>query len=187
MADRIDPRPQRRTLYLLLAMFFMPLAAAFILYYGVGWRPAGGSNHGELLQPLRQLPDTVATDEGKWALLYVGDGACGEECREALHVARQVHVLLNKDADRLQRLFVATGNCCDRAFLESEHQGIQVIEAGDAARREALLATLPPGGHAHDLFIVDPLRNVVLRFDTRQDPKGLLADLKKLLKLSHIG
>lgn len=187
MADPIHPPPQRRTLYLLLATFFVPLAAAFILYYGVGWRPAGGSNHGELLQPLKQLPEAVTPAEGKWALLYVGDGACDEDCRTALYTARQVHVLLNKDADRLQRLFVATGNCCDRAFLESEHQGLQVIDGSDAATREALRAVLPASAQAQDLFIVDPLRNLVLRFDTREDPKGLLSDLKKLLKLSHIG
>ena len=37
------------------------------------------------------------------------------------------------------------------------------------------------------LFIVDPLGNLVLRYDVRQSPKGLLSDLQKLLKLSHIG
>jgi hypothetical protein len=34
---------------------------------------------------------------------------------------------------------------------------------------------------------MDPQGNVMQRFDTRDNPKGLLADLKKLLKLSHIG
>ena len=28
---------------------------------------------------------------------------------------------------------------------------------------------------------------LVLRYDVRQSPKGLLSDLQKLLKLSHIG
>jgi len=28
---------------------------------------------------------------------------------------------------------------------------------------------------------------LMMRFDTRENPKGLLTDLKKLLKLSHIG
>ena len=37
------------------------------------------------------------------------------------------------------------------------------------------------------LYIVDPLGNLMMRFDARQNPKGLLSDLKKLLKLSHIG
>ena len=37
------------------------------------------------------------------------------------------------------------------------------------------------------IFIVDPLGNLMMRFDARQEPKGLLSDLQKLLKLSHIG
>jgi hypothetical protein len=53
--------------------------------------------------------------------------------------------------------------------------------------RAELAERLPPGEHTHDLFVVDPLQNIVLRFDARENPKGLLDDLKKLLKLSHIG
>jgi hypothetical protein len=37
------------------------------------------------------------------------------------------------------------------------------------------------------VFVVDPLGNLMMRFDVAQNPKGLLQDLEKLLKLSHIG
>jgi hypothetical protein len=186
MTEASPDKPQRRTLYLLLALFFVPLVASFTLYYGVGWRPAGGTNHGELLQPIRQLPAAFAELRGQWVLAYVGDGNCGDACRHALYIARQTHTLLNKDMDRLQRALLATGNCCDRAFLAAEHEGI-LIRAVAAAAASELLAVLPPGDHSQDLFVIDPQGNLVLRFDTRDDPKGLLDDLKKLLKLSHIG
>jgi hypothetical protein len=187
MTESTPARPQRRTLYLMLALFFVPLAASFTLYYGVGWRPAGGANHGELIQPIRQLPATMAELEGRWALIYVGDGACDEACRHTLYIGRQVHTLLNKDMRRVQRVLVATANCCDRAFLAAEHEGIHVIDAADAAIGQPLRDALPAGDHSNHLFIVDPMRNLVLRFDARENPKGLLDDLKKLLKLSHIG
>lgn len=180
------PKPSRRTLYLLLALFFLPLAASFALYYS-GWRPGGGSNHGELLQPLRQLPEAMRGLEGKWALFYVGGGDCDEACRHALYIGRQTHILLNKDMGRVQRALLATGDCCDRAFLDAEHEGILVVDLGASGLRDALLAALPPGDHSHHLFVADPMRNVVLRFDSREDPRGLLSDLKKLLRLSHIG
>ena len=172
---------------LLLALFFLPVAASFILYYGIGWRPSGGSNHGELMPSGRHVPQSAQVLQGKWALVYVGDGACAEACRNALYVARQTHVLLNKDMDRMNRALVATSGCCDQAFLDAEHEGIQVIDATAPGARAEWLAVLPPGDHAHDLFVVDPLLNLVLRFDTRENPRGLLDDLKKLLKLSHIG
>jgi hypothetical protein len=182
-------QPQRRTLLVLIALFFVPLAVSFVLYYGIGWRPAGGSNHGELLEPLRQLPaaDAAALD-GKWALVYVGDGACADEgCRRALWVARQTRVLLNQEATRVDRALLATSGCCDREFIEREHAGLKALDRSAPSVREALLAVLPPGDHDHDLFVVDPRGNIVLRFDAREDPRGLLEDLKKLLKLSHIG
>jgi hypothetical protein len=182
-----SPKPQRRTLYLLLALFFVPLASSFTLYYGVGWRPAGGTNHGELLQPLRQLPAAAKGLEGKWALVYVGDGACDAACRDTLYIGRQTHTLLNKDMGRVQRALLATGNCCDRVFLDAEHAGISILDMGAPTARAALLAVLPPGDHSHHLFVIDPMLNIVLRFDARENPKGLLADLKKLLRLSHIG
>jgi len=50
-----------------------------------------------------------------------------------------------------------------------------------------LRSVLPPGELAHWLFVVDPLGNIVMRYDVRKEPRGLLDDLKKLLKLSHIG
>ena len=39
----------------------------------------------------------------------------------------------------------------------------------------------------HSLFIVDPLGNLMMRHDASHTTKDLLSDLKKLLKLSHIG
>lgn len=182
------PKSQRRTLWLLIGLFFVPLAASFILYYAVGWRPAGGSNHGELLQPIRQLPAGADSLRGQWALVYVGDGNCaGEDCRYALWVARQTRTLLNQEASRVNRALLATTGCCDLEFLKAEHDGIRVHDVTAPAERDELLALLPAGDHAHDLFIVDPQGNIIMRFDTREDPRGLLSDLKKLLKLSHIG
>ena len=50
----------------------------------------------------------------------------------------------------------------------------------------AVVAALPPPLE-HTIFIVDPLGNLMMRYDVRQDPKGLREDLKNLLELSHIG
>jgi cytochrome oxidase Cu insertion factor (SCO1/SenC/PrrC family) len=122
----------------------------------------------------------------KWALAYVGNGACDETCRKALYFMRQTRLSLNNEMTRVARVFLATGECCDRAFLEREHPGLVVIDATGPEARD-LVAAFPATEQPHSLFIVDPLGNLVMRYDTRDDPKGLLTDLKKLLKLSHIG
>ena len=55
----------------------------------------------------------------------------------------------------------------------------------DAARE--WLSQFPRDPAIPYVYIVDPLGNLMMRFDTRENPKGLLKDLEKLLKLSHIG
>ena len=42
----------------LAALFFIPLLGAFWLYYAGGWRPAGSTNHGELITPARDRKST---------------------------------------------------------------------------------------------------------------------------------
>ena len=128
-ADPVAVRRGRRRLLALAALFFVPLAVAFWLYYGpTDWRPAGASHKGDLIDPARPLPEIALptaegapTDpgllRGHWTMLYVGDGLCDQRCREALYLMRQSHIALNKDMDRVQRVFLVTGRCCDRGFL----------------------------------------------------------------------
>ena len=172
----------------LVALFFVPIAASFILYYGVGWRPTGGTNHGELYSPARPLPVSAAPlAEKKWSLLYAGDGACDENCRRSLVFARQTRLSLNQEMTRVNRVLLATTNCCDRDYLTREHPGLAVFDAAGDSALAAVVTALPATDREHSLYIVDPLGNLVMRYDTRTNPHGLLDDLKRLLKLSHIG
>jgi hypothetical protein len=197
-----------RTLAALAGLFLLPLAIAFFTYYATDWRPSAHVNHGRLLSPARPLPaialprialesppaaqtpdaaDAAASAfRTRWSLVYVGVGDCGAACRQALYVMRQTRLALNNEMSRVQRVFLVDGACCDRAFLAREHPGLLVLDAG-APAAEALLARFPRADREHTLFIVDPLGNLMMSYDSRGNPRGLLEDLKKLLALSHIG
>ena len=186
-----------RTVGALAALFLLPLVASFWMYYGGTWRPAGRTNHGELIEPVRPLPAAELRDargnvasadlfHEKWALVYVGDGRCEQACKTSLYFMRQTRLALNNEMTRVSRVFLATSECCANEFLEREHPGLVVIDATGPEAAD-LLQVLPEAERQRSLFIVDPLGNLVMRYDTRDDPKGLLTDLKKLLKLSHIG
>jgi cytochrome oxidase Cu insertion factor (SCO1/SenC/PrrC family) len=186
-----------RTLAALAALFLLPLVIAFFTYYGTGWRPAGRVNHGVLITPARPLPlltlprlslalATGAPLRGKWSLVYVGSGACGGACRQALYVMRQTRLALDNDMTRVERVFLASGDCSACELLAREDPGLEVLDAGGGAGT-ALLREFPAPGREQSLFVVDPLGNLMMSYDVRGDPHGLLEDLKKLLKLSHIG
>ncbi|HEY6483844.1 MAG TPA: hypothetical protein VIY54_09990 [Steroidobacteraceae bacterium] len=186
-----------RTLALLAGLFLVPLALSFWMYYGTSWRPATLVSHGELIRPVHELPAAslpaavpgmgapVALFRHKWSLVYIGSGTCNEACRQTLYVMRQSRLALNTGMTRVERVFLVTGNCCDRELLQREHPGMFVVDATGTAGRKLL--ELFPADRANALFIVDPLGNLMMRYDARRNPKGLLEDLKKLLALSHIG
>ena len=191
-------RRSRAQVWILLAVFFVPLALAFLLYYGSGgWRPPGSTNHGELISPPRPLPSVALptpggaplapeTWHGKWTLLYVGDGRCDERCRAALLLTRQTRLALNADMTRVQRIFLATGNCCDLTYLEAEHPDLAITRVDNAAGAQLLAAF--PDAASGSIYIVDPLGNLMMRHAPAAAlSKDLLEDLRKLLQLSHIG
>jgi hypothetical protein len=196
-------RRGRRQLVLLAALFFVPLAIAFWMYYGpTGWRPSGDASKGDLIDPARPLAALALTTadgtltspdflRGKWSIVYVGDGLCDDRCRKALYLTRQSRIALNKDMDRVQRVFLVTGRCCDRGFLAQEHPDLVVARVDDDASA-ALLGPFPtyggvPLADAGRIFIVDPLGNLLMSYAPTAPDKALLTDMKKLLRLSHIG
>lgn len=180
-----------RTLAGLAALFFVPLVASFWLYYGTAWRPAGHVNYGELISPPRplptvNLPGVPALFRGRWTLVYVGDGSCDASCRQALYVMRQTRLALGTDMTRIARVFLVSGGCCARDYLAREHAGLVILDA-TGARGAGLLGEFPSADRPHTLYVVDPLGNLMMRYDVRRSPGGLLLDLKKLLGLSSIG
>ena len=99
---------------------------------------------------------------------------------------RQTRLALNNDMARVERVFLVVSACCDRDFLAREHPGLEVLDAS-AAQAGTLIARFPAERREHTLFVVDPLGNLVMSYDARDNPRGLLQDLEKLLRLSHIG
>jgi hypothetical protein len=174
----------------LVIAFIAPLGCAFWLYYGSGWRPAGHTNHGELIEPVRTLPLGVAQGggalKGKWSLVVVAVGACEATCQRALVTARQTWLSLGKLTERVQRVLLEGPGCCDADYLNREHEGLIRLDTA-APDAGPLLDAFPSDRQGQMIFIVDPLGNLMMRYDSQANPKGLRQDLQRLLDLSHIG
>jgi hypothetical protein len=183
------------------------LGLAFYLYYGhVSWHPGGRVNTGELVEPAQPLPALAlplegggSTDpnflRGKWTFLLLASGPCGAACRARLYDTRQIRLALDRDMNRVQRVLIAGDGCCDAQFLQGQHPDLTTIRAGAAA---APLLSLLPGGSSPTVdresdgadsrvYLIDPLGNLMMSYPAGAKPKGMLEDMKRLLRLSSIG
>jgi cytochrome oxidase Cu insertion factor (SCO1/SenC/PrrC family) len=197
-SDVAQNRHQGRLLVILAVLFFAPLGLSFYLYYGREWHPGSRVNAGALIDPARPLPALAlplepggVTDpqflKGKWTFLYVQQGRCGDNCQRRLYDTRQVRTALDRDMDRVQRVFIGDADCCDLQALHAMHPDLIAIRASPAD--EALLVLLPraAGDKSERIYLIDPLGNLMMFYEAGANPKGMLDDMKRLLGLSHIG
>lgn len=158
----------------------------------------GTSNRGVLLQPTVPITTLVATDEGepwlwselkpKWRLVLPIVNGCDSACMEMLYLSRQVHVRLDKQAHRLQRILINLGAPLDEdttELLRREHVYLQVISA-DAHLFADMLAGTNAGWQPDStmLFVVDQRGELMMWYTPKHSGEDMLADLQHLLKYS---
>jgi cytochrome oxidase Cu insertion factor (SCO1/SenC/PrrC family) len=125
---------------------------------------------------------------GKWTFLYVQHGRCDDECLKHLYDTRQVRLALDREMNRVQRVFIGDSDCCDMTELKAAHPDLIAIRASDDD--EPLLALLPSrtgAVNAHRVYLIDPLGNLMMSYAADAKPKGMLEDMKRLLRLSSVG
>jgi hypothetical protein len=147
---------------------------------------------------LQQLGDW----RGRWLMVRVGPAACNEACQQELWLMRQVRLTTGRERDRVERLWVLTDNGQPDPALIAQHEGLWVVRLGDRKHHDQLVsnwlsvatrgqaatgATAAQGSGASNIWIVDPLGNLMMRFPDNPDPNGMKKDLNRLLKASRIG
>lgn len=191
-----DPRKKGRLqLVLIGAVFFGPLLLAWLLYDpGSGLQPVSTTAHGELITPVKLVPDanlSVPREEqdspypGRWTLVHVDNGTCSELCTQLLYETRQVRKSLGKEDKRVQRIIFLTGDTPLDATLVEQHPGLTIFAADHTLTGEFIAAIESYG--TGNVFLVDPLGNLIMRFAPDTGMKDMHKDLKKLLRISKIG
>lgn len=182
----------KRPLLWILAVCLLSLVASYGAY--IWWRPAQQMNHGELL-PTKPVPAAMLQDisgrqfpletlRGKWLLVTVQSAACDARCRQKLYYMRQVRTALNENMMRVERLWLLADAGNPSPELLAEHPGLLVARPLDSAWLGVFPVRREAGEH---VYLIDPLGNAVLRYDDTSEPKGMLKDLGRLLKVSRIG
>jgi cytochrome oxidase Cu insertion factor (SCO1/SenC/PrrC family) len=99
---------------------------------------------------------------------------------------RQVNTALGKNMDRLQRLFLSNKVLDENTEINLLRSYPNLILIKNKPNKiHGLIKGI--SDNKNSLLLVDPLGNVILRYDSNFDGKKLLKDIKKLLKLSRVG
>lgn len=184
----------QRTLLLLLTIGTLPVIASYAMY--LWWKPASRMNHGELLETrsagLQELPAegpahgrTIAElVQKKWVFLTVQPANCDVRCQRKLYLMRQIRTAQNENMLRIERVWVLLGEGQPDAQLLAAHPGLYLARVTDPAK----LSRLPTGPDTGaSIFLIDPLGDLVLRYDDHADPQGMLKDTRRLLRYSGRG
>jgi len=179
-------RKGRLQLIVLIALAVIPMLLAASMYKWRFWVPESRNYHGELLGDGRTLADLgVGGDIPQtWLLLVSAPDDCLADCRELVYLARQIHIALGREASRANHALAM-----DKT-LPADYQEQLAREYPQLARFYLNLAryqTIAVDNKTPQLWIIDPLGNLVLRYAPGSNGKEVLKDLQLLLKLSKIG
>lgn len=198
MTDR-NQAAGRRQFLLLAALFAAPIIAAVTMYLHPEWQPKGRTHHGVLVEPARPLTELSVLDLegkpadaqvllGKWSIVYLAAADCAQACADKLLQTRQIRTLLNEKRLRVQRVYLApdaAARDAAHAQLSALHPDLKFYADQAPAGRRATDFFAPREAQA--IYLLDPLGNWLMVYPGDADYKGILKDLKYLLKLSQIG
>lgn len=108
---------------------------------------------------------------------------------------RQLRLTTGRERDRVERLWIVSDSGTPDPAVLAEHEGLWVVRLGDAANQDPLIAnwlsvaiqSVAQQAGASNIWIVDPLGNLMMRFPDNPDPNAMKKDLNRLLKASRIG
>ena len=170
----------------------------------------GTANSGTLVQPPRQLdgfdltqgeglPQQYSDLTRKWTFLVPGTAACNETCEEMLYTTRQIHIAMGKQFNRIQRVYLSDSPVANTAmsfdtrsdnhpapasfeeYLAAEHRGMNAFTIAAQPHQELLAEHLT---NPDTWYLVDPAGWIMMSYDAKVDYKGVISDLKFLLKNS---
>lgn len=186
-------RAGRIRMLLVLAICASPVVASYCTYFLL--KPQGRSNYGALIDPPRPLPDLVLTTldgapssapalRGQWLLVAVAPPDCPDRCESTLLLQRQLREMLGRERDRVDKVWLVTGNGTVAPALRAAIDAVPAVTAlrADGAEVERWLE--PEAGQAigNHLYLVDPQGHWMMRMPAEPEPARVKRDLERLLR-----
>ena len=195
MAASTPQAGSRWKLLVIAGLCSLPLFASLFAYFVV--RPEGRASVGELINPVRELPDYAGVTldgterplsalKGQWLLVGVDSGACPAACQQRLFLQRQLRETLGKDKERVDWVWLLNDQAPVAGSMRKPLADATVLRVPPETLAQWLV--LPVGKtYADYLFVVDPLGNAMMRLPAQFDGAGAAKakrDLDRLLRAS---
>jgi hypothetical protein len=182
---RTRGRRNRMLLLVLVVLFVLPIAAAWLINRG-GLVPSPTRQHGELLQPPLDLREVVPLradgseyrwnpEARLWRIVATPPAQCDTACETLAADLDKVWRLFGRNADRVEILWAGEWPAGVRA-----PDTLVPMQANSALRARL------PGNDAlagTPVYVIDPNGFLVLRYPPGFDPAGLRSDVARLVKL----
>lgn len=170
---------------LLGTVFLLPVTLAF-LFYQNGGNYLGKINKGHLITPV--ISSDQFNIEGydkkkvalkkKWTVLY-HVSRCDEACESVLDKILRVRLALGRDMVRTHAALVTQ--------IKASDELVHLMKEVTKLDTKPLLLKASDKLVEHQIYIVDPLGNLMMRYQDSVPPKHIHQDLIRLLKVSNIG
>lgn len=195
-----DKKRNPYTVWFVVIAFVAPVVLAYVMFFFVEVKSF--VNHGEILNPIVHISSFKLTDEAneiipraeltyKWRLISFVGRDCDQVCESRLYDTRQIHTSLGKDQHRLIRMFVHLEPAGESLvkLIDTTHENVIHVNGDVNTIEETLGINIRDDASItnNEIYVMDPMGNVMMRFTQDQPNKELLFDLKKLLKASQIG
>ena len=170
------------------------------LYFRQDWFKFGSTAQGYLLsagQTLQsnnfrlirdeQKPETGETPllDGRWLLLFNGSATCDLHCQANLFKMRQARLVLGRDSARVRTVYLlpeAQPNT-ELSHMLPQYPAFSVYQIDAMTKQTAQTPELKQ----NQVYIVDPMGNLVMRYSPDAYSRDIIKDFKRLLKASKIG
>lgn len=172
-----------------------PVLASYLTYYVI--RPQTTKQFGELIQPVKPMPELEATSldgqtlklselKGQWLLISVSTAACDSQCQTNLLLQRQIRASLGREKDRTDWVWLITDEATVSPALKNGLADAVILRVAPGQLGQWLQAS---DGHAlnEHLYLVDPRGDWMMRFPpalNMSQAASLKRDWDRLLRAS---
>ncbi len=182
----------KKTILLVFAIFGLPVLIATLMHsQWFDWRPGDTRNHGTLIRPVIEWTAESVSDvsgqavgverlEDRWFLVLHTREPCGSDCMDSLYWLRQIRLSQDRHVPDIGLLLIH-----EPPMPEELVEQVQALSDAfiivDGANASAIGEQFPADGETTARYILDPMANIIMRYQPDQPPDEIRKDLGRLL------